>query len=199
MVATGPDLDATIETVRGQLAFYGSTPAYAPVLGRYVTLEHFFSSNESSGMYSRFTPDQYRELHPGGSLGKSLIRVGDIMHRGDELPLVGEKTRLRDALHVMTEKRFGCVGTPCRWRVRTCSAKNASIASRSTRRRAVTTFSRARLAWRRCETPSGPERRQCWSPPVAAGGRDSSASDVIASAPRAASSSTSVASSPERA
>ena len=32
MVATGPDLDATIETVRGQLAFYGSTPAYAPVL-----------------------------------------------------------------------------------------------------------------------------------------------------------------------
>ena len=35
MVATGtagPDLDAAIETVRGQLAFYGSTPAYAPVL-----------------------------------------------------------------------------------------------------------------------------------------------------------------------
>lgn len=32
MVATGPDLDAAVETVRGQLAFYGSTPAYAPVL-----------------------------------------------------------------------------------------------------------------------------------------------------------------------
>jgi arabinose-5-phosphate isomerase len=57
-----------------------------------------------------FTPDQYRELHPGGSLGKSLIRVGDIMHKGEELPLVGEKTKLRDALQVMTEKRFGCVG-----------------------------------------------------------------------------------------
>ena len=52
----------------------------------------------------------------------------------------------------------------------------------------------------RCETPTkGPKRCQCWSPPVAAGGRDSSASDVIASVPRAASSSTSVASSPERA
>jgi len=57
-----------------------------------------------------FTPDQYRELHPGGSLGKSLIRVGDIMHKSEELPLVGEKTKLRDALQVMTEKRFGCVG-----------------------------------------------------------------------------------------
>jgi arabinose-5-phosphate isomerase len=57
-----------------------------------------------------FTHDQYRELHPGGSLGKSLIRVGDIMHSGEELPLVGEKARLRDALRVMTEKRFGCVG-----------------------------------------------------------------------------------------
>jgi probable F420-dependent oxidoreductase len=32
MVATGPDLDAAVETVRGQFAFYGSTPAYAPVL-----------------------------------------------------------------------------------------------------------------------------------------------------------------------
>jgi arabinose-5-phosphate isomerase len=57
-----------------------------------------------------FTPDQYRELHPGGSLGKSLIRVCDIMHKGDELPLVGENTKLRDALQVMTQKRFGCVG-----------------------------------------------------------------------------------------
>src|SRR3984885_5317377 len=37
-----------------------------------------------------FTPDQYRELHPGGSLGKSLLRVGDIMHGKEELPLVGE-------------------------------------------------------------------------------------------------------------
>lgn len=57
-----------------------------------------------------FTSDQYRDLHPRGTLGKSLIRVGDIMHSGDELPIVAEKTRLRDALHVMTQKRFGCVG-----------------------------------------------------------------------------------------
>jgi len=57
-----------------------------------------------------FTPDQYRDLHPGGSLGKSLLRVQDIMHAGDELPLVGETVPSREALGVMTERRFGCVG-----------------------------------------------------------------------------------------
>ncbi|HEY3637650.1 MAG TPA: KpsF/GutQ family sugar-phosphate isomerase [Rhizomicrobium sp.] len=57
-----------------------------------------------------FTPDQYRELHPGGSLGKSLLRVGDIMHGRDELPLVGEDELLRDVVQVMTEKRFGSAG-----------------------------------------------------------------------------------------
>ena len=57
-----------------------------------------------------FTHDQYRELHPGGSLGKLLIRVGDIMHRGEELPLVGEAVALREALAMMTAKGFGCTG-----------------------------------------------------------------------------------------
>jgi arabinose-5-phosphate isomerase len=57
-----------------------------------------------------FTSDQYRELHPGGSLGKSLIRVGDIMHGEEELPLVRDEAPLCDVVQVMTEKRFGCAG-----------------------------------------------------------------------------------------
>ena len=57
-----------------------------------------------------FTPDQYRELHPGGSLGKSLLRVGDIMHGEEHLPLVDETTPLREVVQVMTNKRFGCAG-----------------------------------------------------------------------------------------
>jgi len=57
-----------------------------------------------------FTPDQYRDFHPGGSLGKSLIRVCDIMHSGDALPLVGAGAAMGEALIMMTEKRFGCVG-----------------------------------------------------------------------------------------
>jgi arabinose-5-phosphate isomerase len=57
-----------------------------------------------------FTADQYRTLHPGGSLGKALIRVADIMHKGDEVPLVAEDTPMDEAIIAMTHHRFGCVG-----------------------------------------------------------------------------------------
>src|ERR1700678_1196180 len=57
-----------------------------------------------------FTADQYRTLHPGGSLGKALIRVSDIMHKGDEVPLVAEDTLMTEVMIVMTGHRFGCVG-----------------------------------------------------------------------------------------
>jgi arabinose-5-phosphate isomerase len=57
-----------------------------------------------------FTADQYRTLHPGGSLGKALIRVSDIMHTGDEIPLVRDDAPMGDAINVMTACRFGCVG-----------------------------------------------------------------------------------------
>ena len=57
-----------------------------------------------------FTADQYRTLHPGGSLGKALIRVSDIMHKGDEVPLVTEDTLMTEVMIVMTRHRFGCVG-----------------------------------------------------------------------------------------
>src|SRR5271155_5153428 len=57
-----------------------------------------------------FTADQYRTLHPGGSLGKALIRVSDIMHTGNEMPLVAENTSMGEALIEMTRCRFGCVG-----------------------------------------------------------------------------------------
>ena len=39
-----------------------------------------------------------------------LSTAADLMHRGNELPLVAEQTVMSDALLVMTEKRFGCVG-----------------------------------------------------------------------------------------
>lgn len=57
-----------------------------------------------------FTTDQYRTLHPGGSLGKALIRVSDIMHGGDAVPLVAEDSAIGDAIVVMTARNFGCVG-----------------------------------------------------------------------------------------
>ncbi len=57
-----------------------------------------------------FTADDYRVLHPGGSLGRRLVRVGDIMHKDSELPLVNENAVMSDVLLEITSKRFGCAG-----------------------------------------------------------------------------------------
>lgn len=57
-----------------------------------------------------FTADDFQVLHPGGKLGKSLIKVSDIMHTGSEVPLVPLGTYMREAVLTMTAKTFGCVG-----------------------------------------------------------------------------------------
>jgi arabinose-5-phosphate isomerase len=57
-----------------------------------------------------FTQDQYRVFHPGGILGRKLVRVADIMHTGDEVPLVAATTPMSEVLLTMTSKRFGCAG-----------------------------------------------------------------------------------------
>jgi arabinose-5-phosphate isomerase len=57
-----------------------------------------------------FSPDQYRDFHPGGSLGRALIRVSDLMHSGAEIPLTGEQASMREVLLTMASGRLGCVG-----------------------------------------------------------------------------------------
>ncbi len=57
-----------------------------------------------------FTSQDFQVLHPGGALGRTLLRVADIMHRAPELPLCGPETVMAEAILVMTERRFGCVG-----------------------------------------------------------------------------------------
>jgi arabinose-5-phosphate isomerase len=57
-----------------------------------------------------FSPADFRLLHPGGRLGRRLLRVADIMHVGDAVPLVSPTTRMSAAILVMTAKSFGCVG-----------------------------------------------------------------------------------------
>jgi arabinose-5-phosphate isomerase len=54
--------------------------------------------------------EQFSALHPGGQLGRRFIKVTDIMHAGDAVPLVAADTGMSEALLVMTEKTFGCVG-----------------------------------------------------------------------------------------
>jgi arabinose-5-phosphate isomerase len=57
-----------------------------------------------------FTQDQYRVFHPGGHLGRKLVRVSDIMHVGAEIPLVPTAAAMSEVLLIMTSKRFGCAG-----------------------------------------------------------------------------------------
>ena len=57
-----------------------------------------------------FTENQFAIYHPGGSLGrKLLLTVGDIMHKGDENPLVQSDMTVKDALFVITDKGLGAV------------------------------------------------------------------------------------------
>ncbi len=57
-----------------------------------------------------FGPTDFRRFHPGGKLGAMLRRTRDLMHTGDEIPLAPAATAMADALVLMTEKRFGCLG-----------------------------------------------------------------------------------------
>ena len=57
-----------------------------------------------------FTEQDFRLRHPGGKLGAILRHVSDIMHTGDEMPLIGENAIMQDALIKMSEKMLGCVG-----------------------------------------------------------------------------------------
>jgi len=55
-----------------------------------------------------FTADDFALSHPGGSLGKRLLlRLADIMHEGDRLPVVNQSALIKDALVVMSEKGLG--------------------------------------------------------------------------------------------
>lgn len=53
------------------------------------------------------SPDQYKVFHPGGKLGKKLMKVYEIMRAGDELPIVSGDITMDRGLLVMTEKNMG--------------------------------------------------------------------------------------------
>jgi len=55
-----------------------------------------------------FSAEDFAFSHPGGSLGrKLLLRVSDIMHTGDRIPIVKEDTTLSGALLEMSRKGLG--------------------------------------------------------------------------------------------
>lgn len=56
-----------------------------------------------------FTARDFGRLHPGGKLGRRLVTVADIMHKGPELPLAASGTLMSEALIEMTAKSLGCI------------------------------------------------------------------------------------------
>jgi arabinose-5-phosphate isomerase len=54
-----------------------------------------------------FTDEDFARLHPGGQLGKQLLRVRELMHAGDQLPKVRADTSMRDAIYEMSKKGLG--------------------------------------------------------------------------------------------
>ncbi len=64
------------------------------------------------GMIERngFSKEDFNARHPGGKLGSILKRVSDLMHTGQEMPILDENSNMQAVLLEMTSKRLGCVG-----------------------------------------------------------------------------------------
>jgi arabinose-5-phosphate isomerase len=54
-----------------------------------------------------FREEHFASLHPGGKLGRRLMRVEHVMHAGDSIPLVGPSTPMPEVFHEMSSKRLG--------------------------------------------------------------------------------------------
>lgn len=54
-----------------------------------------------------FGPTDFRQFHPGGRIGRSLMTVADLMHQGEEIPIVPESAAAHEVLLEMTTKRMG--------------------------------------------------------------------------------------------
>ena len=61
-----------------------------------------------------FREEQFASLHPGGKLGRRLMRVENVMHSGEAAPVVRTTTSMPDVFHEMSSKRLGmtCVVDP---------------------------------------------------------------------------------------
>ena len=60
--------------------------------------------------FKGFNSSQFKNIHPGGNLGKDLKKISDIMHIGKSLPLAKDTDKMTKTLITMTKKSFGCIG-----------------------------------------------------------------------------------------
>ncbi len=57
-----------------------------------------------------FKSSHFKNLHPGGNLGKDLKYVSEIMHKGNAMPIAHKDDKMSKTLLTMTKKSFGCIG-----------------------------------------------------------------------------------------
>jgi arabinose-5-phosphate isomerase len=60
--------------------------------------------------HRKFTPENFRDFHPGGKLGAKLAKVRDLMHSGESIPLIPAASPMSDTLLMISQKGFGVVG-----------------------------------------------------------------------------------------
>ena len=56
-----------------------------------------------------FGPEKYAFYHPGGALGRRLLRVQEVMRTGSHNPIISQEKTVREALYAITEARAGAV------------------------------------------------------------------------------------------
>ena len=58
----------------------------------------------------KFKLSQFGKFHPGGNIGKDLVKLSDLMHIKNNLPLTKQNEKMSNVLIQMTKKSFGCIG-----------------------------------------------------------------------------------------
>jgi arabinose-5-phosphate isomerase len=86
----------------------------APTTSALVTLAMGDAITVGLAYVKGLTEEVYKNWHPGGKIGSSLLKVREIMHSGSELPLISNTSSVMDALKLLRHDdrnfRFGCVG-----------------------------------------------------------------------------------------
>lgn len=54
-----------------------------------------------------FREEDFARFHPGGKLGKRFLKVKDLMHSGDDIPVVSKDTAMKDVIYEMSRKGLG--------------------------------------------------------------------------------------------
>jgi arabinose-5-phosphate isomerase len=54
-----------------------------------------------------FSEEDFRFFHPGGQIGKKLLKVKHLMHKGEQMPVADVAARMQDVIRVINKKKFG--------------------------------------------------------------------------------------------